>query len=145
MKIITIIAVLLACIVLCYKLFGPFIKAELYVLKTMYDIGLGNDDGVQHVVVNNKGRYKNTILDMLHKSKSDTFNAEGSFLFAGMLADDSEIHEAVVDMSENHPDRSIRCFWHDVVNNRYERHQMSLGGDIGGSVSEIIDKGSTGP
>lgn len=87
------------------------------------------DDGAVEVFFANRERYKNTILSMLENSTKGSFNAEASFLFAELLLDDSEIKSKVTELSQSHTDKEIRCFWHDVVNGRYE--EVPVGGQYG--------------
>ncbi|TVZ37653.1 hypothetical protein P886_1995 [Alteromonadaceae bacterium 2753L.S.0a.02] len=120
MKIVVMIGVLVASIILTAKYFAPYKRAELWGIYKLYSFGSGMDDGAVELFLKNKERYKSTVLSMLDNSTKESFNTEASFLFAELLLDEPEVKSKVVELSQSHPDKEIRCFWYDVVNGRYE-------------------------
>ena len=133
--------VLIASIILAAKYFPPVKKLELWSIYKLYSFGSGMDDGAIELFVTNRERYKSTVLSMLDRSTKGSFNAEASFLFAELLLDDPEVKSKVSELSKSHPDKEIRCFWHDVVNGRYEDEPIK---DSSGNIIayRIKDNGS---
>ena len=142
LKLFAILGILILSIFITVKYFSPLRKVELWGIYKLYSFGSGMDDGAVEVFMVNRERYKNTVLRMLENSTKGSFNAEASFLFAELLLNDPEIKSKVTELSQTHTDKEIRCFWHDVVNGRYE--DVPVGNKTGNIIAyRIKDNGST--
>ena len=83
------------------------------------------------------------VLDIFINSElSFGKKAQASFLFGELLLDDPEIHEKIEDISVNHPNKQIRCFWFDVMDGRFE-HELIAGSESDKFATYVVrDKGS---
>lgn len=117
-------------------------QAQVFLLHKMYSLGSGMDDGATELFIRNKHRYKSVVLELLNAETPNTYKAQASFLFGELLLDDPEIHEKIEDISVNHPNKQIRCFWFDVLDGRFE-HELIAGSESGKFATYVVkDKGS---
>lgn len=117
-------------------------QAQVSLLHKMYSLGSGMDDGATELFIRNKHRYKSVVLELLNAETPNTYKAQASFLFGELLLDDPEIHEKIEDISVNHPNKQIRCFWFDVLDGRFE-HELIAGSESGKFAAYVVkDKGS---
>lgn len=117
-------------------------RIQVYMLYKMYSLGSGLDDGATELFVNNKQRYKQTVLDLLNAENPDSYKAQASFIFAELLLEDPDINQKVRIISESHQNKNIRCFWFDVLSGRFE--QVKVAGEDGNNFAAYVirDKGS---
>lgn len=97
---------------------------QVYLLHKIYLLGEGLDDGAAQVFIENKADYKPIILDMLNSKKMSSYEVDVTFVFADLLKDDADIYNKLKDISENYPQKDVRCFWHDVLNGRFEETRI---------------------
>jgi hypothetical protein len=124
------------------KFIIPFKKIELWGVYKIYLLGSGMDDGAVDYFSSHKQRYKKIVLEMLDNSTVDSFNANASFLFGELLLDDADVELKITELSKSHPEREIRCFWHDVLNGRYETVKVDMGSE-NVAVYRVKDNGSS--
>jgi|TARA_B100000700_G_scaffold151334_1_gene168077 hypothetical protein len=117
-------------------------RVQVFLLYKMYSLGSGMDDGATELFTQNKHRYKPVVLDLLNADNPNTYKARASFLFAELLLDDPDINKKIQEISQNHANKHIRCFWFDVLNNRFEHVRISGNEDDKFAAYVIKDKGS---
>lgn len=83
------------------------------------------DDGAVQVFMDNKADYKPIILGMLDSKEMNSYEIDITYTFAELLKDDKDIYTKLKDISENYPQKHVRCFWHDVLNDRFKEKSMS--------------------
>lgn len=117
-------------------------RVQLFLLHKMYSLGSGMDDGAIELFMQNKHRYKTTVLDLLNADEPETYKAQASFLFGELMLDEPEINQKIQNISQSHPNKHIRCFWFDVLDGRFENVRISGGEDDKFAAYIIRDKGS---
>ncbi|MDK2596922.1 hypothetical protein [Pseudoalteromonas obscura] len=130
---------LLIIILLAYLVVITSKNAQIYLLYKMNSLGSGWDDGAVQMFIENKAGYKNLILDMLNSNKMSSYEINVTFTFADLLKDDEDIYNKLKDISENYPKKHVRCFWHDVLNGRFEQKPI-LQKQLGESASKFAQK-----
>ncbi|WP_105172959.1 hypothetical protein [Pseudoalteromonas sp. T1lg24] len=113
-------------------------RVQVFLLYNMYSLGSGMDDGAAELFIQNKHRYKPVVLDLLNADDPNTYKAQASFLFGEFLLDDPDINKKTQELSRNHTNKHIRCFWSDVLNGRFE--QVRIGGDEGDKFAAYVMK-----
>ncbi|WP_010382023.1 hypothetical protein [Pseudoalteromonas rubra] len=98
---------------------------QVYLLYKMSAMGSGWDDGAAYVFIENKVDYKPLILDMLDENEMSSYETLITFTFAEFLLDDEDVYSKLKKISESYPKKHVRCFWHDVLNGRFEQVPIS--------------------
>ncbi|TMP28083.1 hypothetical protein CWB99_01235 [Pseudoalteromonas rubra] len=93
---------------------------QIFLLHKMNLMGSGWDDGAVQIFMENKTEFKPVILDMLDNNNMSAYEIDVTFTFAELLLDDEDIRSKLETISESHPQKQVRCFWHDVLNGRFE-------------------------
>lgn len=117
-------------------------RIQVYILYKMHSLGSGLDDGTTELFIKNKQRYKQTVLDLLSAENPDSYKAQASFIFAELLLDEPDVNKKIREISENHPNKYIRCFWYDVLSERFEQVNIVAEGGNDFDAYVIRDKGS---
>lgn len=130
-------------LVITFVLFVTFSsRVQVFLLHKMYSLGSGMDDGATELFIQNKQRYKPVVLDLLNAENSNSYKAQASFLFGELLLDDPDVSKKIQDISQNHTNKHIRCFWFDVLNGRFESARISGNEDDKFAAYVVRDKGS---
>ena len=110
---------------------GSFKKAELRVLYSLYSQDNQVSDVALDFIIANKVRYRDPILHMLDTSEYGSFDLAFSQNVAKYLLNDAVVKSKLEYLANNHPEKDIRCYWHDVVHERFEEAPINLGnGDL---------------
>ncbi len=122
-------------------------NVQIYLLYEINSWGAGWDEGAIMMFTENKAEYKPVILDMLDSKQMTSYETNVTFTFAELFLNDEDVYSKLKHISENYPKKHVRCFWHDVLNNRFQNELVLLDERIDSpnqyALYQVVDNGST--